>query len=268
MKDANTNSFIFYTAYAEKLRRLTDSQLGALVRIMCAYKESGNAPEITDAAVAFAFDVVRYDMDRNSEKYETTVQARKEAGAKGGQAKVANANKSKQSQANLANATFAKQNKQEAANLADNENANDNDNDNDNIKRESEREKNPPPPNPPEEEQPELFGLYHNVRLKKAEFQTLMDTYPNDYREMIENLSGYMRSKGKVYDDHFATMMKWKREDEQKKKEQRASPKKTAFNNFAQRDNTDLDEDWSLYANFQNIAETEDEDNGDNLHAG
>ena len=173
MKDANTNSFIFYTAYAEKLRRLTDSQLGALVRIMCAYKESGNAPEITDAAVAFAFDVVRYDMDRNSEKYETTVQARKEAGAKGGQAKVANANKSKQSQANLANATFAKQNKQAVANVADNDNVNDNDNDI--IKRESERENPPPPPNPPEEEQPGLFGLYHNVRLKKAEGQTLMD---------------------------------------------------------------------------------------------
>ena len=179
---------------------------------------------------------------------------------------MANANKSKQSQANLANATFAKQNKQAVANVADNDNANDNDNDI--IKRESERETPPPALDPPEEEQPELFGLYHNVRLKKAEFQTLMDTYPNDYREMIENLSGYMRSKGKVYDDHFATMMKWKREDEQKKNEQRASPKKTAFNNFEQRDNTDLDEDWSIFANFQDIAKTEEKDNGDNLHAG
>ena len=30
---------------------------------------------------------------------------------------------------------------------------------------------------------------------------------------MIENLSAYMRSKGKYYADHFAIMMKWKRED-------------------------------------------------------
>lgn len=49
--------------------------------------------------------------------------------------------------------------------------------------------------------------------------QELINQYPNDYQEMIENLSTYMRSKGKLYEDHFATMMRWKHEDEEKAKQ-------------------------------------------------
>lgn len=64
-----------------------------------------------------------------------------------------------------------------------------------------------------------LFGVYHNVRLTDAEMQELINQYPNDYQEMIENLSTYMRSKGKLYEDHFATMMRWKHEDEEKAKQ-------------------------------------------------
>lgn len=64
-----------------------------------------------------------------------------------------------------------------------------------------------------------LYGIYHNVRLTDAEMQELINQYPNDYQEMIENLSTYMRSKGKLYEDHFATMMRWKHEDEEKAKQ-------------------------------------------------
>lgn len=64
-----------------------------------------------------------------------------------------------------------------------------------------------------------LFGVYHNVRLTDDEMQELINQYPNDYQEMIENLSTYMRSKGKLYDDHYATMMRWKHEDEEKAKQ-------------------------------------------------
>ena len=64
-----------------------------------------------------------------------------------------------------------------------------------------------------------LFGVYHNVRLTDDEIQELMNQYPNDYQDMIENLSTYMRSHGKLYDDHYATMMRWKHEDEEKAKQ-------------------------------------------------
>lgn len=65
------------------------------------------------------------------------------------------------------------------------------------------------------------LGIYHNVQLTKGELNELMRIYPNDYQDMIENLSVYMRSKGKYYEDHYATMMAWKRRDEAKAKEEK-----------------------------------------------
>lgn len=64
-----------------------------------------------------------------------------------------------------------------------------------------------------------LYGIYHNVRLTDDEVQELIRQYPDDHQDMIENLSTYMRSKGKLYEDHFATMMRWKHEDEEKAKQ-------------------------------------------------
>lgn len=61
------------------------------------------------------------------------------------------------------------------------------------------------------------YGMYNNVYLSKLELEEMVKQYPNDYVEMIENLSTYMRTHGKLYQDHFATMMKWKHEDEKKK---------------------------------------------------
>ena len=63
------------------------------------------------------------------------------------------------------------------------------------------------------------LGIYNNVQLTKGELAELIRIYPDDYKDMIENLSTYMRSKGKYYEDHFATMMAWKRRDEAKTKE-------------------------------------------------
>ena len=60
------------------------------------------------------------------------------------------------------------------------------------------------------------YGIYNNVRLTDAEMQSLRDNYPDEYEQMIENLSEYMKCKGKFYSDHYATLMKWKREDEKK----------------------------------------------------
>ena len=65
------------------------------------------------------------------------------------------------------------------------------------------------------------LGIYNNVQLTKGELNELMRIYPNDYQDMIENLSTYMRSKGKYYEDHYATMMAWKRRDEAKAKEEK-----------------------------------------------
>ena len=41
----------------------------------------------------------------------------------------------------------------------------------------------------------------------------LSEEYPNDYQERIEELSRYMKSTGKVYKDHLATIRNWARRD-------------------------------------------------------
>ena len=67
--------------------------------------------------------------------------------------------------------------------------------------------------------EPHLFGVYNNVSLTDGELEELIKQYPDDYQDMIENLSTYMRSHGKLYGDHYATMMRWKHEDEIKAQE-------------------------------------------------
>lgn len=62
------------------------------------------------------------------------------------------------------------------------------------------------------------YGLYNNVILTDAEFAQLEIDYPTEYKNMIENLSVYMRTHGKLYADHYAVMCQWAREDQGKTK--------------------------------------------------
>ena len=61
------------------------------------------------------------------------------------------------------------------------------------------------------------YGLYNNVILTDEEFSALTLDYPHEYKDMIENLSAYMKSHGKSYADHYATLCDWKRKDDAKK---------------------------------------------------
>lgn len=89
--------FIIYTAYAKKFRRLSDAQFGQLVRALIDYQATGIEPEITDAAVGMAFDVVKVEVDAANVKYYEIVEKRREAAKSRGQA---NESKSKQMLAN------------------------------------------------------------------------------------------------------------------------------------------------------------------------
>ena len=64
------DSILLYTAYREKFKKLTDEQFGKLVRAMLEYEATGKDPVIDDMAVSLSFDVVRYDMDVNTKKYQ------------------------------------------------------------------------------------------------------------------------------------------------------------------------------------------------------
>ena len=57
-----------------------------------------------------------------------------------------------------------------------------------------------------------LFGTYQNVRLSDTELQNLKLKY-EDWQDKINNLSSYMKSSGKEYSSHYATICKWAEED-------------------------------------------------------
>lgn len=58
-------------------------------------------------------------------------------------------------------------------------------------------------------EQRHRYGEYENVLLSDAELEKLKMEFPEDYRERIERLSGYIASTGKSYKNHLATIRNW-----------------------------------------------------------
>lgn len=60
------------------------------------------------------------------------------------------------------------------------------------------------------------YGLYRNVLLSDAEFQSLKEQFPGDYSARIDRLSEYMASCGKTYKNHLATIRSWARKDAQR----------------------------------------------------
>lgn len=73
------------------------------------------------------------------------------------------------------------------------------------------------PVSPPPATARQVYGTYRNVFLTSTEHAALMADFPNDYEQMINHLSEYMRSSGKHYDDHAAVMRIWARKDAEKK---------------------------------------------------
>jgi hypothetical protein len=97
----NDIGFYLFTAYSDKFKRMSDAQFGLLVRLLLEYKATGVVPEIDDAAVGIAFDVIKADVDKQAEAYKKKA----DAGRNGGNAK-AEASKSKQT---VAEASTGKQ---------------------------------------------------------------------------------------------------------------------------------------------------------------
>ena len=61
-------------------------------------------------------------------------------------------------------------------------------------------------------------GEKKNVILLEREYQKLCEMFPADCHERIDRLSRYLNSSGKNYDSHFATIIRWAKEDEERKK--------------------------------------------------
>jgi len=112
----NKKSFLLHIDSLDILDDLTDEQAGVLFKAIKAYQK-GEEFEL-DAFVRIAFSPFKNQFTRDNEKYDTTCKRRAEAGRLGGEAKQANASKSKQKVAGASKC------KEEVANLADSDSKN------------------------------------------------------------------------------------------------------------------------------------------------
>ena len=67
------------------------------------------------------------------------------------------------------------------------------------LEKEGERKKQSLPPT--------LYGEYKNIRLTDEEYQRLTDKLQGHTDTMIEKLSRYIKSSGKIYQDHYVTIL-------------------------------------------------------------
>ena len=114
------DTFVFYDEWCDFLDTLDEHQVFLFMRAISSYRK-GEEYQIDDPGVAMVFRMVKMRMDKNEQAYQDKCDSRAEAGAKGGNTRVAN----QANQANQANASFAsnsskgKQNQANQANQAD-----------------------------------------------------------------------------------------------------------------------------------------------------
>ena len=61
-----------------------------------------------------------------------------------------------------------------------------------------------------------FYGEYKNIRLTDEEYQRLTDKLQGHTDTMIEKLSRYIKSSGKIYQDHYATILNWYEQDKER----------------------------------------------------
>ena len=101
MQKVTKNSFIVYHNYRDKLKSLTDAQIGKLFKAMLDYSITGNEPKLS-GVLKVAFQFIKVTMDEDKQKYDSICEKRRENASLGGKQKVANASNCKQKVANLA----------------------------------------------------------------------------------------------------------------------------------------------------------------------
>lgn len=91
---ADKKSFMVYLDYEGPISKLSDAESGQLFKALFAYASTGEAP-VLEGATAIAFEFIRAQMDRDTEKWESSRQAHIEAGRRGGNRSAASRRSSK-----------------------------------------------------------------------------------------------------------------------------------------------------------------------------
>lgn len=217
------SGFYCYTEYGEKFQRMTDAQFGRLIRSVMQYKATGQVPDIDDLVIGMAFDVVKTDIDKQSEVYKK----RAEAGRKGGQAykpTEAEASKSKQTEANPSEGKPAEQ--EEAKGDRKEKKRKEKKILNTDIEGGSRGEENTPSRH--------RYGAYGHVLLSDHDITALDAEYGHDrVKEAITYLDNYCESNGKTYKNYAQAMRNWVFKAVQEQKS-RNTAKPNPFTQFQQ----------------------------------
>lgn len=217
------SGFYCYTEYGEKFQRMTDAQLGRLIRSVMEYKATGEVPDIDDLVIGMAFDVVKTDIDKQAEVYRK----RAEAGRKGGKAykpTEAEVSKSKQTEAKVSEDKPAEQ--EEAKGDRKEKKRKEKKILNTDIEGGSRGEENAPSRH--------RYGGYGHVLLSDHDITALDAEYGHDrVKEAITYLDNYCESNGKTYKNYAQAMRNWVFKAVQEQKS-RGQAKQNAFLQFPQ----------------------------------
>ena len=86
------DSFVLYTEFSPSISRLSDESCGKLFKMIMTYAE-GEIPEMKGVkdtekmTVSVLFGLITNRMDRDAERYEAVVEARRRAGKESGRAR-------------------------------------------------------------------------------------------------------------------------------------------------------------------------------------
>ena len=200
---------MMYWEMFDMLENAEPEQVQALLRAMRRFSQDGELPDFgNDKALKFAWPMIEQKIIADSLRYEDIKQKRTEAGRKGGKARARNA---KQMQANEANASNAKQIKPTST-------ASPSSTATSTSTATTAGASTAGAGNSPTR----AYGCCKNVFLTEDEFDELCTDIPNA-GNVIEKLSLHMKSSGKTYADHAATVRKWAMEDAERKQNAPAS---------------------------------------------
>lgn len=201
-------SFVLPTDCLDDLADFSDKEAGELFRAILEYANSQIETEFSDRAMKMYFNRIKKYIDCANENYEKMIQARSEAGSKGGRPKKSDVEKQKKQklfeESKKSKSFFEKAKKADTE--SESESDTDTDTDAESDIRESTREKTPP--------RNEKHGENGKVELTDDEFNRLAEQMGVSKRdEYIERLDDYIASKGVNYKSHYATIRNWYRRD-------------------------------------------------------
>lgn len=196
-------SFVFYTHYAKKMKKLPPEQAANLLYAICDYVENGTEPDLEDVAADMCFSFIRTQLDKDIAKYEETCRKRAEAGRKGA---AATNGKRRQKASKAANADFdgnendvpeqVYEPKEPVAGAGTEE-------------TEAEQPKPEKKPRKKKDDPPKVkYGEF--VCMTEEEHEKLIRKYgPDKTARMIEVLDNYKGSKGKTYKNDYRAILNW-----------------------------------------------------------